>query len=164
MRCLINFSFIVVVSVPFVLPVTAQTADQPPRMLRRPLEVLSLDDKPKTIPVSATEETGQQPARIPSTTLPQVTPDGVSQQVDVSQRLRSMRRQAVDIDLSRSFFTAPNDPTTSHGKLPEVPKRKAGKPKPPTAAPPVVESPSKPQEVTGPVPTPARRTPRTGRA
>ena len=158
MRCIINLSFMMVVSVPFALPVTAQTADQPPRKLRRPLEVLSLDDKPQAIAVSATEDSAKKPNRIPSTTLPQVSPDGVPQQVGVSQRLRNMRRQAVDIDLSRSFFTAPNDPTTSHGKLPEVPKRKAGKPKPPVAEP-VATAPPVQQESAGPEPTPARRTP-----
>jgi uncharacterized repeat protein (TIGR01451 family) len=149
-----------ITSLAFFLSMTAVAVvyaqEDEPRRLRRPLEVLSLDHQGASQVVSA-NEASEAAGVIGNTTLPQVDNDGHVRDGGLAERLQAMRRRAVDINLSRSFFTDPNAQTVQHeGELPAVPRRPAGKPAPvPTNI--VPEGPAAAAEEASetPVPTPA---------
>ena len=161
--------YLKITSLAFLFSMTAVAAvhaqEDEPRRLRRPLEVLSLDGNQAAARVVSADETSGAAGVIANTTLPQVDNDGHVRDGGVAERLRTMRRRAVDVNLTRSFFTDPHAQTVQHqGELPAVPRRPAGKaapvpakivPEPPAAPPEQVSETPAPTPARQPVPSPA---------
>ena len=95
-------SLAIILSFAFVAALSAQ--EEAPRKLRRPLEVLSLDVDAGAVAATGAETEDEHVANA-STKLPHVDDQGRVRGGNVADRVRSMRRRAVDVNLSRSFFT-----------------------------------------------------------
>ncbi len=112
----------------------AQDADAP-RRLKRPLEVLSLDgSRPEAVPASGIQEESRQGTEpIKRAFAGDFAP--ADESTSVGERLRKMRRNSMEVNLSRSFVAGPETAAAQHqGELPEVAKRPAGKVTPPPPA------------------------------
>jgi uncharacterized repeat protein (TIGR01451 family) len=138
----------------------ANAQDDAPRRLRRPMEVVTLQDNGgMTVAASASESTGTE--IVADTTMPQAKRDSHSHTGSVADRMRSMRRRAVDLNLGRSFVSEPAAQMVQHqGELPAVPRRPAGKPTP-SSKEGVTETPqaTSADSAESPAPTPAQQVP-----
>ena len=102
--------------------------DDAPRRFKRPLDVLSLDGpRAEAVPVSAIQDETSRKAE-PSTREFVGEFEPADDSTSLSDRLRDMRRNTREINLSRSFVAGPETAVAQHqGELPEVARRPAGK-------------------------------------